>query len=278
MVLAELGCVRGPQQPRSRRRPGREARQSGDRQRPVRVRPVPRRLRGRRRGRERPALDRPGAAAISVLAVFPTRHASSRSRARRRNGSAHPTAAASIRGPVGAEQRDRRPRRRALRGRADRLARSRRGTRTRLACRAGQGEHASSRPGFTNISDLAFDWARTCSCWRWPPTGLLRAALAGRADSSSRRAARRTVLAQRRARLPDGARDRQRLDLHLEPRPVPGLRRRAARRAGPAPAAPLLIRGRRLRCDDAAAHRRRHDSGAFVTLELTVGRDRRRRE
>ena len=104
---------------------------------------------------------------VSVLAVFPTR-TEPLDAGDRRSGSGAGSAT-SIVGPGGAEQRRRRPRRRALRRRADgRAVRPRHGT--RLAGRAGQ-EEIDLRLGVHEHLRSRVRRARTCSCWRWPTKG-----------------------------------------------------------------------------------------------------------
>ena len=207
--------VRGEAQPGPWRRAGREARQPADRQQPVRVRPVPRRLRGRRRRRQRPALDR-ARRATSPCSRSSRTPGEADEGARRADG--RPVADVDP-VPVGAEQRRRRARRRALRRRAHRLAvRARK--RARLARRARARGRRSTRPG-SRTSPTSSSTARTCSCSRWPRTGCSTrarpAALIRVAPDGTR-----TVLAQRGARRADGRRRLRRLDLRLEPRHVAG--------------------------------------------------------
>ena len=241
VVIVQSGRVRGREQPRPRRRAGREAGQPADRQRPVRVRPVSRRLRGRRRGGERPALDQPGRQDLGA------RRVPDADRAAHEGGRAADRRAGDDDldpGPGRAEQRGRRPRRRALRRRADRRA-VQAGNGARLAGRAGKEDAPSTLRGSrtsrisrsTGKDLLVLEMATKGLYGPRSPGALIRA----RTERHRARCSRAPGSSTRRAC------DRQRLDLHLEPRPVPGIRRRAARRAGAARATPRLIRGRRLR-------------------------------
>ncbi len=137
--------------------------------------------------------------------------------------------------------------------------------------RSSRGRRAPSSRRDSPTSRISRSWARTCSSWRWPPractgrahrarsSSLRRAAGArpSQAPGSSTRRGFRSATTRSTSRTTACTRDR-----------APG---RMASCSGSRCTTP--DRGRRLRCDDAAAHRRRHDR-RVRDARLTVGRDR----
>ena len=165
---------------------------------PYALRPVPRRLRGRRRGGKRPALDQPGRQ-VSVLAVFPTQERAPQT-ARSLRGSAH------------------RPRRRRSRPRLCRAAwpsapTARSMSASSPACRSRRARHASggragkedarSTPRGSRTSLISHSLGKNLLVLEMATEGPVRPALAGRADRACT-GRHPHVLASAGPRLPDG--------------------------------------------------------------------------